>query len=202
MPAKKKAVKKKIEANTLVPLETYLSAGIHIGTNRKTKYMSKYIYNIRPDGLSILNISQIDERLRILAEFISKLEPDDLLVVARRENAKKAVKMFNKATGIKVMVGRYLPGTLTNPNFENYVEPKVILINDVWYDKQALKDALSARIMIIALCDTNNNTNNVDFVVPCNNKGRKSLGLIYYILAREYCKAKKLDFPYKLEQFS
>lgn len=193
---------KKIETSTLVPLETYLSTGIHIGTNRKTKYMSKYIYNIRPDGLCILNISQIDERLGILAKFISKLGPDELLIVCRRDNGEKSIKMFNKATGIKIITGRYFPGTLTNPNFDNYIEPKIILVNDVWYDKQALKDALSSKIMIIALCDTQNNTNNIDFVLPCNNKGKKSLGLIYYVLAQEYCKAKKLKFEYTLEQFS
>lgn len=189
-------------SETIVPLETYLTAGIHIGTKHKTNFMSKYIYKVRPDGLCILNVSQINERLKILADFINKLGSDELLIVCRRDNGRKAVKMFNKATGIKVMTGRYLPGTLTNPNFDNYVEPKVILITDVWYDKQALKDALNSNIMIIALCDSNNNTNNIDLVIPCNNKGRKSLGLIYFILAREYCKAHKTKFPYELEQFS
>lgn len=195
-------IEKKEGVETLVPVETYLTAGVHIGTKHKTKYMEKYIYKIRPDGLCILNVSQIDERLKALSDFINKAEKGDVVIISRRENGKKAAKLFNLATGIKTVTGRYLPGTLTNPNFESFMEPKIIVITDIWYDKQALHDALNSNIEVIAFCDTNNNTNDLDVVIPCNNKGRKSLGLIFYILAKEYCKAKSLPFNYTVEQFS
>ncbi len=169
----------------LVPSDQYLKAGIHIGTKFKTKYMERFIYKTRPDGLSVLNLEKIDERIKIAANFLSRYNPEDILVVSRRENGWKGVKLFGKLTGAKVFAGRYPPGTLTNPNLETYIEAKIILVTDAWPDKNAVEDAVKAGMPVIALCDTNNQSNNIDLVVPCNNKGKKSLGLFFYILTRE-----------------
>ena len=190
----------------LIPLEQYLKVGIHIGTKFKTKYMEDFIYKSRPDGLFVLNLQKIDKRLRIASKFISQYNPEDILVVCRRENGWKPVKMFGKATGIKYYVGRYPPGIMTNPKLDNFIEPKLLIVTDPWPDKNAVKDGLRIGIPIVALCDTNNTTNNVDLVIPCNNKGKKSLALIYWILAREYLKNRKViknndEFKYKVEDF-
>ncbi len=170
----------------LVPIDTYLQSGIHIGAKFKTGFMKDYIYKIRPDGLCVLNISKIDENLKMAAKLLSKYEPEKILVVCRRDNGYKAVKSFAKATGAKGITGRYLPGTLTNPSLSGFSEPDIVVVSDPWLDKQVVKDAVKSGIPIIGLCDTNNTTENIDLVVPCNNKGNKSLSLIYYILAREY----------------
>lgn len=192
------------EEQFLVPLDMYLQSGIHIGAKFKTGFMSPYIYKIRPDGLCVLNISKIDEKIREAATLLSKYEPEKILVVCRRENGHKAVKSFAKATGSKAISGRYLPGSLTNPSFEYYIEPSIIVISDPWLDRQIIKDAVKANIPIIGLCDTNNTTKNIDLIVPCNNKGNKSLSLIFYVLAREYLRSKgtiqktsELDIPLK-----
>jgi len=186
----------------LVPLEQYLAAGIHIGTKFKTKDMEPFIYKINPNGLCILNVQKIDERLRIAAKLLAKYEPQDILVVCRRENGWKAVKMFAKVTGVRFFAGRYPAGIITNTNLENYFEPKIMLVVDPWPDKNAVHDALISGVPIIALCDSNNTTNNLDFIVPCNNKGSKSLGLIFWILANKYLqergllpKDKNIDIP-------
>ncbi len=188
----------------LVSIDMYLQSGIHIGAKFKTGFMEPYIYKIRPDGLCVLNIAKIDERLRMAAKLLAKYEPDKILVVCRRDNGHKAVKSFAKATGAKAIAGRYLPGTMTNPSFSGFTEPEIIVVSDPWLDKQAIKDAVRANIPVIGLCDTNNTTENIDLVVPCNNKGNKSLSLIYYILAREYLrnrgviqKTTELDIPLK-----
>lgn len=178
------------EQELLVPQETYLKSGIHIGTKFKTKYMSKFIYKTRPDGLSVLNLHQIDERIKIAVNFLKNYQPDEIIVFSRRENGWKPLKAFNKATGCRVITGRYPPGALTNTGLDTFTEAKCILITDAWPDRNAVKDALKVGIPVVALCDTNNQANDVDLVVPCNNKGKKSLGLFFWILAREYLKAR------------
>ncbi|MBS3102023.1 30S ribosomal protein S2 [Candidatus Woesearchaeota archaeon] len=195
------------EEHLLVPTDEYLKAGIHIGTKFKTKYMEQFIYKTRPDGLSVLNLQRIDERINIAANFLSKYAPEDILVVSRREGGWKPVKMFGKLTGARVFGGRYPPGILTNPQLDNYIEIKILLVTDSWPDRNAINDALKSGIPVIALCDTNNQANNIDLVVPCNNKGKKSLGLFFWILTREYMKNKGMiknndDFKYTIEDFS
>ena len=176
----------------LVPTDVYLKSGIHIGTKFRTKYMEQFIYKTRPDGLSVLNLQKIDGRITVCINFLSQYTPEEILVVSRRENGWKPVKLFGKLTGIKIFAGRYPPGILTNSNLENYIEPKVILVTDSWPDRNAVKDAVKVGIPVIALCDTNNQTNNIDLVVPCNNKGKKSLGLFFWILTRNYLVNRKI----------
>ncbi len=190
-----------------VPVELYLKAGIHIGTKFKSKYMEPFIYKIRPDGLFILNLEKVDQRIGLAAKFLSQFNPEDILIVSRRENGWKPIKAFSKLTGVTVFAGRYPPGILTNTSLKNFMEKKVLLVTDPWPDKNAVEDAGRVGIPVIGLCDTNNQANEVDLVVPCNNKGKKSLGLFFWILAREYFKSrgtikKNEDFTAPLEDFS
>ena len=195
------------EEQFLIPQDQYLKAGIHIGTKFKTKYMEKFIYKTRPDGLSVLNLQKINERLDLAANLLSQYSPEDIVIVSRRENGWKAIKLLGKLTGIRVYAGRYPPGILTNSNLDNFIEAKILLATDAWPDRNAITDAVKIGIPVIALCDTNNQANNIDLVVPCNNKGKKSLGLIFYIMAKEYMKRTGLiksdkEFKAKPEDFT
>lgn len=188
------------EDQLLVPLDDYLKVGLHIGTKFRTKFMSSFIYKVRQDGLAVLNVQEINKRLSYAAKLMSKYDPEDILVVCRRENGWKPVKMLNKFTGIRIFAGRYPPGILTNSNLENFIEVKLIMVTDPWPDKNALFDAAKLGIPVIALCDTNNDASNIDLIIPCNNKGKKSLALVFWILTKEYLKAKgkiKLDSEFK-----
>jgi small subunit ribosomal protein S2 len=195
------------EEKFLVPTDEYLKSGIHIGTKFKTRYMEKFIYKTRPDGLSVLNLQKIDERLNIAAKFLAQYNPEDILVVGRRESAWKPLKMFNKVIGARVFAGRYPPGILTNPRLDNYIEAKVLLAVDSGPDRNAVVDSVKMGIPIVAICDTNNQSNNIDLVVPSNNKGKKSLGLFFWILTREYLRnrgilKKNEELKEKVEDFT
>ena len=190
----------------LVAQDQYLKAGVHIGTKFKTNYMSEFIYKIRPDGLYVLNLQRIDERLKTAANLLAQYAPEDIIIIGRRENGWKAMKLFGKAINCRVFAGRYPPGILTNPALETFMEAKLMLVTDAWPDRNAVQDALKIGIPVISFCDTNNQSNGIDLVVPCNNKGKKSLGLAFYILAREYLLKKGLikhekDMPFSMEQF-
>ena len=176
----------------LVPLEQYLASGVHIGTKFRTKHMMPYIYKINPNGLAVLNIQEIDRRILLAAKILGKYAPEDILVVGRRENAWTAVRAFAKVTGMRFFAGRYPAGIITNINLETYFEPKIMLVVDPFPDKNAVHDALISGIPVVALCDSNNTTENVDFVIPCNNKGSKSIGLVFYILASKYLQERGL----------
>ena len=194
------------QQDMLVPLNTYLAAGIQIGMRFRVKYMKKFIYKVRPNRICVFDVQKIDERLRIAAKFLAKYKPEDILVVGRKPNSHKPVVKFAEATGAKAVYGRFMPGALTNPYQEVYLEPKIVVITDPIADRQALEEAVKSNIPVIALCDSFNHPSNVDLVIPCNNKGRKSLALIYWILAREYLKERGVikgdaEFKYSLDDF-
>jgi small subunit ribosomal protein S2 len=193
------------ENEFLVSKDQYLNAGIHVGSKFKTDDMSSFIYKTRPDGLSVLDVKQIDERIRLTANLLANYEPEDVLIACRRESGRKAVKQFADITGAQFYEGRYPPGVLTNPELDDFVEAKVLVVIDPVPDKNAIKDAKIVGIPIVGLCDTNNDATNLDLVLPCNNKGRKSLGLVFYLLAKLYAEERDIipsdEWDYEVDDF-
>ena len=176
----------------LIPLEEYLAAGLHIGTQQKTHDMEKYIFRIRSDGLYVLDISKTNDRIMDAAKFLAKYDPEDILVVATRQYGQAPVKKFGEVTGCKSIPGRFIPGTLTNPNYSKFIEPKVIVVTDPRSDSQAIIESKQIGVPVVALCDTENLLSTVDLAIPVNNKGRKAIALVYWLLARQMLREKEI----------
>ena len=173
------------ETGLLVPAELYKRAGVMFGTQICTKYMRQFVYKILPDGFYLLDVAKIDERLRIAAKFLSKFEPEKMAVVSVRLYGQKPARMMCERVGCKTITGRVIPGVFTNPYLEHYMEPDVVLVTDPRTDKQAIIEASKVGIPVVAFVDTDNRIENIDLIVPANNKGRRSLALLYWILTRE-----------------
>ncbi|MDN7024176.1 30S ribosomal protein S2 [Methanoculleus sp. FWC-SCC1] len=185
----------------LIPVEEYLAAGVHIGTQQKSKDMKKFIYRVRGDGLYILDIQATDERIKTAAKFLSQYDPATILVVTSRQYGQYPARKFAETIGGMAVVGRFIPGMLTNQRLNKYIEPAVVVVTDPIGDHQAITEAVQSGIPIVALCDTNNMTKYVDVVVPTNNKGRKALSMIYYLLTREIMRQRGVTISLTQEDF-
>ena len=190
----------------LLPRDTMLSAGIHIGTRMKTRAMAPFIYRVRPDGLFVLDVQRTDERIKVAAKFLARFEPAKVAVAASRLYAHEPVRKFCELTGAKPVIGRFIPGLLTNPLYANRIDPEVIVVSDPRADSQGVKEASSVGIPIVALCSTDNEFTGVDLVIPTNNKGRRALAVIFWLLARQVLRERgelliDKDPPVPIEDF-
>ena len=174
----------------LIDEDTFLTCGVHIGTKQKSKDMEPYVHKVREDGLRILNVNMTSEKIVKTANFLKEYDPNDVLVVSARQYGWKPAKKFANTCGFNCIAGRFTPGRLTNPEMRYFVEPKIIILTDPAADAQALREAININIPVIAMCDSNNLTTNVDIVIPGNNKGRRSLALIYWLLSREILRSR------------
>ncbi|MFD1515463.1 30S ribosomal protein S2 [Halomarina rubra] len=189
------------EVDLLIPVEDYLAAGAHIGTQQKTKDMERFIHRVRTDGLYVLDVSQTDDRIRTAARFLANYNPEQILVASSRQYGRFPAEKFADAVGARARTGRFIPGTLTNPQYDGYIEPDVVVVTDPIGDAQAVKEAITVGIPVVAMCDSNNSTSNVDLVVPTNNKGRKALSVVYWLLANETLDNRGAEPSYALEDF-
>ncbi len=179
------------ESSLLVPRMTYETCAVNIGTHQKSADMARFIESVRSDGLYLIDIAQTDQRIRDIAAFLGRFSIENVMVVSARQYGQRPARMFAEAVGARSSVGRFIPGTLTNPALRGYLEPDVLFVTDPASDQQAIREAISSGVPVVSICDANNNLRNVDLALPANNKGRQSLALIYWLLAREMLKARE-----------
>ena len=165
-----------------------LSTGIRVGTPVKTKFMSPFIVKANPEGLYILDISKTLARVDVAAKFIGRANIASVAVTSAREYGKTPVEKFCEVTGATPILGRFMPGTFTNPSLPNYMEPEIVLVTDPQADQQAVLESTRAGVPVIAIANSDNITSKVDLVIPANNRGRKALATVYWLLAREVLK--------------
>ncbi len=170
-------------------IEKYLTTGAHIGTRFKSGDMARYIYKQRKDGLKVLDVQVIDQRVKLVGQFLSKYDPKRIVVVSRKVYGKTPAEEFAKAIGATSLTGRFVPGTFTNPQGKEFIQPSVVIVTEPESDFQAITEASRVKAVVVALASTNNLLTNIDIAIPINNKGRKSLALVYWLLAKEFLKA-------------
>jgi len=165
-----------------------LSTGIRVGTPVKTKSMSRYIVRANPEGLYILDISKTLYRIDVAAKFLGRTNIAKVAITSAREYGKKPVEKFCEATGATPILGRFMPGTFTNPSLPKYMEPEIVIVTDPQADQQAVIEATRAGVPVLAISNSDNVISKVDLVIPANNRGRKALATVYWLLAREVMK--------------
>ena len=161
-----------------------LSTGIRVGTAVKTKFMVPFITKASPEGLYLIDLDITLARIQTATKFINRVNIQDVIVCSGKEYANTPIEKFCELTGAIPMLGRFMPGTLTNPSLPYYIEPKLVLISDPQVDAQAITEATNAGIPVIGISNTDNVTSKVDLIIPANNRGRKSLATTYWLLAR------------------
>lgn len=204
--------KEEQKQTSLVETDKYLNTGAHIGTKFKSGDMRRYIYKVRKDGLNVLDVQTLDERLMFAAKFIANYQGEKVVVVSRKVYGQTPAKTFAEAIGATIITGRFIPGTFTNPESHRFIEPSIVIVTDPEADAQAIKEATRVRVPVVGMASTNNSLRNLDLAVPINNKGKKSLALGFWILAKEVLKErgdiknddafskKPEDFEYKMKE--
>ena len=181
-------------------IKKILSTGIRVGTEVKTKFMIPYITQSSPDGLYLFDLDITLNRIETAARFIKKFDIEKVIVYSGRVYATTPIEKFCELTGAKKMLGRFMPGTLTNPLLPYYSEPHLIIISDPQVDAQAVTEATNAGIPVIGIANTDNVTSELDLVIPANNRGRKALATVYWLLAREILQDSE-TMKYEIEDF-
>jgi small subunit ribosomal protein S2 len=189
------------EEELLIDREDYLAHGVHIGTKSQHNDMEEYIFHVKKNQLAVLNLEDTDKQIRKAAEKLAEYEPEDILVVGRKEEAMQALNEFANVTGVDSVIGRFMPGTLTNPESENFTEPELVLITDPETDAQAIDEAKQTNKYVIGIADSENQLEGVDLAIPANNKSAKSLGIVYYLLARELGSQRGEEYELEQEDF-
>ena len=178
-------------------IKNLIIAQCHLGGKKITKQMRKYVYKIRSDGVAMFDVNKIYEKIQIAARIIASVDPESVISVSSREAGQRAVYKFGHFTKTQAVTGRWSPGMLTNQTTKKYVEPKLLIVTDPRTDYNAILESSYVNLPVIAICNTDNMLKYVDCAIPCNNRSKYSIAMIWYLLTKAVLELKKEDAEFE-----
>jgi small subunit ribosomal protein S2 len=151
-------------------------------------------------------MEKMNARIMVAAKFLARIDLSKVAIASSKRYGRTPVLKFCDVTGAKPMIGRFTSGTFTNPNFSDFFEPVSVVVTDALADDQIVEEASAMGVPVIAFCSTDNSISNIDLVIPVNNKGRRSLAIAYWLLARQVKRelnevSPDGDFPVSIDEF-
>lgn len=172
-------------------IKNLIVAQCHLGGKKITKQMRKYVYKMRSDGVAMFDVNKIYEKIQVAARIIASVDPDSVISVSSREQGQRAVYKFGHFTKTQAVTGRWSPGMLTNQTTKKYVEPRLLIVTDPRTDFNAILESSYVNLPVIALCNSDNMLKYVDCAIPCNNRSKYSIAMIWYLLTKAVVELKR-----------
>ena len=172
-------------------IKNFISGGCHLGTKKITKQMRRYVFKVRPDGVALLDVSKMYEKIMVAARMIASVDPDSVISVSGKPAGQRAVYKFGHFTKTQTVTGRWSPGMLTNQTTKKFIEPRLLIVTDPRIDYNAILESSYVNLPVIALCNTDSNLKYVDCAIPCNNRSPRSVAMVWFLLTKAVLEIKK-----------